>query len=198
MAVKENRSFEQLLEHAKLHKRLPMSDLELVRMELQKHSPSTDPYTLIHILGEAQDRQSAPIVEAYLEFEGTDDEEDALVRRLALQVLGRTWRLSRAFNIAVRMAFEDRSPYVRAAAATWIGELGCEFPEYRSIAAKKLLLGLDQKEPDEPEIWESFHTGLLELFDVPFSERPLPTRKLSQGDVRHDLVAKAKALAAAI
>src|SRR5688500_764481 len=116
-----NLNYDELLDQAKDGKKLPDNALSAIRQQLVNGEFETDPYTLIHILGKAGDRVSLTVIEKYLDFGLTDPEDDGLTRRISLQVIGRMWAMPQAFNIAARKAFYDPSPYVRAAAATFIG-----------------------------------------------------------------------------
>ena len=190
-------SLEQLLEYVKSGRRIPEESLRAIRSELAAGCPQGEAYTRLHILGKAGAKDCADLVKSYLEFGEPHSEDDAMVRRIAIQVLGRMWELPEAFPLATEKAFKDPSPLVRAAAATIIGFLGARNSEFKKTAALLLLKGLDDSDRQEVEVWESFYIGLLELFEVPPVEWPLATRELKTEDLNLDLLNQARQLAEA-
>jgi hypothetical protein len=146
-------------------------------------------------LGRAGDRQSFPIVKKYIDFDFGNAESDAMIRRIALQVIGRMWQMPEAFEFAAQKAFVDPSPDVRAVAATLIGYLGRRYPQFQKRSAGALLKGLDKKKDLGDYTWESFYYGLLELLDVPANEWPSPSSTITDSQIRPDLVERAKSIA---
>lgn len=186
-----NPDYETLLAQARTDKTIPQKALEAIRDQLVSGEYEADPYTLLHILGKARDVESLPIIESYPDYGLEYPEDDGMVRRIALQVIGRTWAMPEAFEIAARKAFHDPSPDVQDAAPTIIGFLGARHPYLKPRAASLLVRGWENLEVED-EVWESFHAGLLELFEVPVTEWPLTTRSLKKEDDRWDLITKAK------
>lgn len=187
-----------LLEHAKAGRPLPSADLETLRLQLASPAPAVDPYTLLHILGKAGDRASRTLVEKYLDYglEGDQEIEGSdLVRRMAMQVLGRMWGIPEYFAVATHKVIHDPSPYVRSAAATIVGYLGARQAQHREQAAALLLEGVQHR--DEACVWESCYFGLLELLQVPPKEWPSATRALRPQDVRPEVLATAAGFVAA-
>src|SRR5438093_7477873 len=176
-----------ILEHAKEGTAVPDDVLKRIRAQLVSGRFDEDPYTLLHILGCARDEQSLPIVRRYVDFDTGNAESDAMLRRIALQVIGRMWQRSEAFELAIHKAFEDSSPDVRAVAATLIGFLGRRFPQLRTRSAQALLKGLSKKKELGDYTWESFYYGLLELLDVPPNEWPSPASTVTDAQVREDI-----------
>jgi hypothetical protein len=167
---------------------------EAIRRQLASRACGADAYTLIHILGKADDTESKNIIESFLDFGLADPSDDGMVRRIALQVLGQMWELPETFEVAAHKVFDDPSPYVRAMAAAVIGSLGARYLYLRSKAAQLLIRGFEQRSTEREIVWESLHDGLLDLLDIPYSERPLPTRGLKEQDIRWDILEKARQL----
>lgn len=184
-----------LLGEIQAGKQPPERALSAIRSQLEAGAPQADPYTLLHILGLAKDLSSTDLVAKYLDFNAGDPDDAALVRRIAVQVLGRMWGLQDFFDPIASKAFHDESPYVQAAAATALGYLGSKHQDLRPKTAGLLVHGFDSGRLDEPEVWESFYIGLLELFEIPVSEWPLLTRPLRDTDIRWELVERARELA---
>ena len=156
-------NFEALLELVKEHGSLSGEELDRVRRELTSRASSADPYTLLHILGKANDQTSLPIVRDYLTFGVDDPADDGMVRRIAVQILAHWWNDKDAFCIVRRMAFEDPSPFVRAVAASALGKLAAVYPEFEQEAAQSLLRGIGQYGNEQRDVWGSFYIGMLEL-----------------------------------
>ena len=188
-------NYESLLDQAKQGGKIPAEALNAIRSQLEMERFEADPYTLIHILGKLDDRQSLSIIKRYLTYDSGEQENDALVRRIALQVLGRMWALPEIFETAIKYAFGDPNSYVRAAAATIVGFLGSRHSELRSKAASALIRGLEQAGEVDEYTRESFYFGLLELFDVPANEWPSPKSTVKSVGFRKDLIEKAKVIA---
>ena len=188
--------YETLLDEVKAGKRIPTTVLDGIRDQLLNETFEGDPYTLIHILGKCNDRKSVGLIEKYIAYDSDNPEYDGMIRRIALQVYGQMWRMREAFSVARERAFQDPSPYVQAAAATTLGTLGRVYTDLRTEAARLLLDGFSRREAIEPEVWESFHDGLLELFDVPAVEWPNAAKEMTENQIRWDVVAKARELVA--
>ncbi len=118
-----------------------------------------------------------------------------MIRRIALQVLGRMWQIPEVFEIAADKAFSDPSSYVRMMAASVIGCLGASYKSLAPRAARLLLEGINRCDPETPEVWESFYEGLFELLQIPINEWPPATTQLSKTDIRQDVIARAKQVA---
>jgi hypothetical protein len=188
-------NYDRLLEQVKDGLKPSDTVRNTIRRQLLSRQFETDPYTLIHILGKANDIESLPLIRNYMDFDTGDADSDDMVRRIALQVIGRMWALPEAFDLALTKAFHDPSPYVRAVAATIIGFLGSRYPQFQSRSAAALLDGLSKRNELGDYTWKSFYEGLLELLQVPLAEWPSTSAPLKEEAIRTDLVAKAKALA---
>lgn len=167
--------YESLLEKAKSGLPLGSDVIRAIRAQLSSGQFETDPYTLIHILGKANDKASAPVIKKYLSYHAADSDDAGMIRKIALQVYGRMFQKSDAFNVAERMAFEDDSPYVRIAAARILGFLGGCYESLRVKSALALLRGFDQKADLDLSTRESFYFGMLELLSIPAHEWPIPS-----------------------
>ncbi len=187
-------NYEDLLEQAKTGKKIPEAILQKIREQLESGDYETDLYTLLHIIGKANDRKSLPIVMEYVDYGLDDPEDDGMIRRIVLQILGRMWLVPDAFEIVAQKAFYDPSPFVCMVAATAIGILGANYPNLKTKAAKLLLQGFDQYQTEDQEIWESFYDGLLELLEVPINKWPLAIGELKKEDIDWNLIEKAKSM----
>lgn len=191
------RNYQQILERAKNRLQLSRDDLVAVRSQLASGEFEEDPYTLLHILGKAGDTESLPIIWKYLEFDSGNADDDEMIRRIALQVVGQMWAVPQAFDVAIDKAFNDPSDYVRAMAATVIGTLGSRYPQFKRAAAACLLRGTTQKEALDWYVWESFYYALLQLLGVPASKWPQhASGRLRESDVRDDVIAEARTIVA--
>jgi hypothetical protein len=198
-AHEQERRYEALLGKAKRGEKLPESVLSSIRHQLEIGQFETNPYTLIHILGKARDHQSTPLICRYLHY-GVNDRQaqepdlnnEDMVRRISLQVLGLMWKRAEVFDAAADKAFHDPSPYVRAMAATVIGTLGAAFPILKRHAARLLVQGLERRHIERDIVWEAFHDGVLNLLGVPANQWPPATRPLKEEDIRWDIIEKAK------
>lgn len=188
-------SYEGLVEQARAGKKMSPEILRSIREQLRSGVFETDPYTLIHLLGLAGDVASWDLIRGYLSFKKGDPDDAALVRRIAIQVIGRMWGLRESFSSVAFHAFRDESPYVQAVAATALGHLGSKYEELRPEAARLLLKGFSEKNPDEPEVWESFYSGMLELLDVPISNWPPQVGGLRDEDVKSEIVDRIRKIA---
>lgn len=182
-----------LLERAKEGEPLPSKVLGEIRTQLRTESFDEDPYTLIHILGKAMDVQSADLIRHYTDFGDMESEDDALVRRLSIQVLGEMWQLPQAFALVAEKLVTDPSPYVKAVCATSLGTLGAKFETLRPEAARLLLGGLDRRDPEEPEIWESHYLGLLELLHIPVDQWP-SAHGFTEDELDFEILRRARSL----
>lgn len=187
--------YQQLLETAKERNTLNEEELGAIRDQLATGTFEYDPYTLLHILGHARDVNSLPIVKRYLDPQITSS--NPMLRRIALQVIGRMWALPEAFNVAVDKVFNDPDTEVRAAAAGVIGFLGGKYRELRKESAKIIVRGLQTRSDTDDYVWSSFYFALLELFHVPFEDWPLPIEPLTEDKINRGLIEKAKAVATA-
>jgi hypothetical protein len=191
------KDYNKVLQEAKQGVKPSADMLRCIRSQLGTGRFETDPYTLIHILGEAGDISSLPIVCRYTDFDSGDEESDDMIRRIAVQVVGRMWAVPEAFDIAVKKAFEDPSKYVRSVAATILGFLGARYPNLKQRSATALLQGLSQKDSLDPYTWESFYYGLLELFEIPAQQWPSVASRLNESQIRLDLIERARSLVSA-
>ncbi len=187
--------YDRLLEQAKEGKRLPDNAVTSIRQQLSTGRFETDPYTLIHILGKAGDKESLPIIKEYVDFDTGDAESDDMIRRIALQVIGRMWAIPEALDLAISKAFSDPSKYVRAAAAKIVGFLGSRYPQLKAKAAAALLDGVQRRNELDAYTWESFYEGLLELLEVPVFDWPSRLAPIKETDVRRDLIERARRIA---
>ena len=162
----EKKDFESMLDKAKEKRSLSTSELDLVRTELMSPNTTEDPYTLLHIIGKANDYSALPIVNDYLHYGIDNQGDDGMMRRLAVQILGQWWKVDEAFTEIRGMAFEDPSPLVRAAAASAIGNLALEHPELRRFAAGSLIRGIELFATEQRDVWGSFYVGMLKLVGV--------------------------------
>jgi hypothetical protein len=194
---KMDNRYRELLERATTGAAIPPDALARIRSQLDAGRFEEDPYTLIHILGEAGDRQSLPIIQKYIDYDTGDENGDALIRRIALQVIGRMWEVPEMFEVAKQKAFNDPSEYVRAAAATIIGFLGSRYPELKERSAATLLKGYERKNELDRYTWEAFYYGMLELLKTPVPEWPRSGSGLTQSQIREDVIDKVKLLAGA-
>jgi len=176
--------------------------LQSIRNQLLTCQFKDDLYTLIHILGKSHDIQSRKIIETYLFYYthtcindiAIDIDDGGMIRRIALQVLGRMWGIPEVFDIAADKAFHDPSLYVRMMAASVIGHLGSLHATLTPKAAHLLLQGMSRRD-EEREVWESFYEGLLELLHIPIDEWPSAAKELTDEDIRWDVIARANQLA---
>jgi hypothetical protein len=185
--------YQQLLERAKEGVPLTPEELAAIRAQLTSGNFAYDPYTLLHILGKAGDVQSRPIVERYLDLEVTAN--DPMLRRIALQVMGRMWALPEAFDVAVEKAINDPDTDVRAAAATVIGFLGGKYPQLQKKSADVIVKALQERSDPNDYVWSSFYFGLLELLHVPMKDWPSPIEPLTEAKINRALIHDAQALA---
>src|SRR5687768_3043201 len=91
---------DRMLSHVRSGHALSTSEIENLCHELQHPTADSDLYTVIHILGKANVRVVATIIEGYLAHKSEDPEDAEMVRRIAMQVLGRMWSLATAFPAA--------------------------------------------------------------------------------------------------
>jgi HEAT repeat protein len=182
--------YESLLEKAKSGLPLGSDVIRAIRAQLSSGQFETDPYTLIHILGKANDKASAPLIRKYLTYHAADSDDAGMIRKIALQVYGRMFGKSDAFDLAERMAFEDDSPYVRIAAARILGFLGGCNESLRVKSALALLKGFHQKADLDLSTRESFYFGMLELLSIPAQEWPIPGFGSLTDDARVDEIIK--------
>jgi HEAT repeat protein len=187
--------YDHLLEQAKEGKRIPDKAVRSIRQQLSTGRFETDPYTLIHILGKAGDKESLPIIKGYVHFDTGDAESDDMIRRIALQVIGRMWALPEALDLAISRAFNDPSKYVRATAAKIVGFLGSRYPQLKSRSAAALLEGVEKRNELDGYTWESFYEGVLELLEVPVSDWPSRLTPIKEADVRRDLIDQTRRIA---
>ena len=174
--------FEELLARVKRGGRL--SDLELgaVRNALESGSADEDPYTLLHIIGKAGNQSLAPLVSRYLTVgldDPSDDDNIAMLRRLAIQILGQWWKRRDVVEAVAKAAFGDPNPHVRMMAASTLGDLGVEHAQIRRKAAALLLKGLEGYGKEDRYVWGSFYNGALTLVEVEWSKRPLRPEELT-------------------
>lgn len=174
-------NLDALLEQAKSTGRISPADLRNVRDALRTGDPRYDRYTLLHIIGKADDRESAGLVRSFLQCGLDDPEDDGMVRRIALHVLGIMWSTADVFDEARRMGEEDPSPFVRMIAASALGHLGAVHVARRRDAAVALLTGF-RRTNEEPEVREAYYFGLLELLQIPMEQRPMPGRSFRASD----------------
>lgn len=174
--------FQELLARVKQGGRLSDSELNAVRSALESGATDEDPYTLLHIIGKAGNQSLAPLVSSYLTVgldNPSDDDEDDMLRRLAIQILGQWWKRREVFESLAKAAFDDPSPHVRLIAASALGDLGLEHAQLRSRAAALLLKGLEQYGKEHREVWGAFYAGALTLAEVECSKRPLRPSELT-------------------
>jgi HEAT repeat protein len=172
--------FQELLARVKQEGRLSNSELSAVRSALEAGTTDEDPYTLLHIIGKAGNQSLAPLVTRYLTV-GLDerDDEDDMLRRLAIQILAQWWKRRDVFESVAKAAFQDPSPHVRSMAASALGDLGLDHPELRSQAAVLLLRGLEGYGKEDRHVWGAFYNGALTLAEVEYSKRPLRPHELT-------------------
>jgi hypothetical protein len=188
--------YDALLEKAKNGLPLGLDVIHAIRAQLSSGQFETDPYTLIHILGKANDRTSAPLIRKYLAYHAGDSDDAGMIRKIALQVYGRMFEKPDAFDIAERMAFEDESPYVRIAAARILGFLGDRYRSLQMKSALALLRGFHENSGLDLGTRESFYFGMLELLSIPVQEWPFPGPELLADNARvAETVERVKALA---
>lgn len=187
----------QVLDAVNRGEGLPQQTKEIIRRQLKSLNPQDDPYTLIHILGKANDMESREIVEKYLDFGigfGCEQEEPEMVRRIAVQVLCDWWVLPEHFGTASQLAFNDPSIEVQMAAAVSLGNFGKHHPVLRQEAATFLLQGFENSSGDQ-ELWESFYEGMLQLVEVPYDSRPDPTIALQSEKIDNEVVKTVRTIA---
>lgn len=180
---KDESYFEALLEQAKAGKPLAKDDLKLVRDELQAATTGADPYTLLHILGKANDRVALPIIWTFVNSGIDDSADDGMIRRIAVQILAQWWLLKEAFPLVLEKAFEDPSPFVRAIAASSIGQLAKAYPELELEAARALLRGIGSHGKEQRDVWGAFYESMMELMGVDWRERPTNPGDLNPRDL---------------
>jgi hypothetical protein len=190
------RFFQELFARVKQGGRLSDSELSAVRSALESGTTDEDPYTLLHIIGKVGNQSLAPLVSRYLTV-GLDDpdDEDDMLRRLAIQILGQWWKRRDVFESMAKAAFEDPSPHVRSIAASALGDLGLEHPQLRSQAAVLLLKGLEGYGKEDRHVWGSFYNGALTLAEVEYSKRPLRPEELTPGRLDQMVVKKVRGYA---
>jgi hypothetical protein len=188
--------YAQLLSQAKKEHVLPQNAVKVILDQLESHDFIGDPYTLIQIIGECRLKTAFEVVASYVDYQSGDEDGDEMVRRIALQVIGRKITDIRAFGIAEGKVREDRSPYVKAVAATLLGFLGAKYPDLRSRAARLLLEGFERRGHLEAEVWESHYEGMLELLNVSPTEWPDPTTDWDESTIDDSLVLRIRAIAA--
>jgi hypothetical protein len=174
--------FEGLLTRVKRGDRLSDSELGAVRNALESGRTDEDPYTLLHIIGKAGNESLAPLVSRYLTVgldNPSDDDNIAMLRRLAIQILGQWWKRRDVFESVAKAAFEDPNPHPRMMAASTLGDLGLEHRELRREAAALLLKGLEGYGKEDRYVWGSFYNGALTLAEMEWSKRPLRPQELT-------------------
>ncbi len=179
-----------LLKRAKAGESLRREELEWIRGELNQQQGRQDPYTLLHILWRSKDLDSVTL------FEQALLSSDEMVRRIGVQALGDLVPNEDTFLLTSRLFRRDPSVYVRAAAATAIGDIGARTPALRSRAATILLDVFNSHETARDYDWEASYEGLLNLLRVAPRDRPPSSRPLQPDDVRADVLAKARTAAA--
>ena len=185
-----------ILEAVKSGENIPAETLNSIRNQLASGVLEDDPYTLIHILGKVNDIESFDLILSYLDYGLSDPSDDGMVRRIALQVLGRMWKDMRIFDVAINLAHNDPSPYVREMAASILGTLGKISDRLKPRAAQALLRGFKLDNPEEPELWESFYEGMLELLGVPVQQWPPINSIMDRDEVRDDVLNRVSDLVA--
>jgi hypothetical protein len=190
--------FQELLARVKHGGRLTDSELNAVRVALESGTTDEDPYTSLHIIGKAGDQSLAPLVSRYLTV-GLDDpdgeNEDDMLRRLAIQILGQWWKRRDVFESVAKASFEDPSPHVRMMAASALGDLGLEHPHLRSQAAAVLLKGLEGYGKEDRHVWGAFYNGALTLAEVEYPKRPLRPAELTPQRLDEQVLEKVRSYA---
>ncbi len=174
--------FQELLARVKQGGRLSQSELNAVQSALESGTTDEDPYTLLHIIGKTGNQSLAPLVSRYLTVgldHPSDDDNIAMLRRLAIQILGQWWKRRDVVEAVAKAAFEDPNPHVRMMAASTLGDLGLEHPQIRRKAAALLLKGLEGYGTEDRHLWGAFYNGALTLADVEYSKRPLRPDELT-------------------
>jgi hypothetical protein len=182
-------NLERLLERVKDGEPLSGSDRAEILRQLK--DPDSDTYTLLHILGRANSYDDASEVWRRLNqgLDTPDDDDDnGMIRRIAVQILVHWWFRLDALPIAIDKAFTDPNPLVRSVAASGIGILGRRFPEARQQSARALLRGFLEGPEADQEVWESFYRGMLELVGVPPAWRPYRPGGLLAQDISQEVV----------
>ena len=169
MALDEN--FEILLNRVKAGEKLPKQAVEKVRVRLEQRdfSGDVDPYTLIRLLGLCGNPTDSALVADFTQYGDPESDDDGMVRRIALQTLGRRFTNKEHFWHVVKAVESDPSPYVRMAALTMLGHFGSVYPELSRSAAKLLL---DNIRSEDEFISQSAYEGIWELMGVPTAEWP--------------------------
>jgi HEAT repeats len=176
------RFFQELLARVKQGGRLSDSELNAVRSALESGTTDEDPYTLLHIIGKTGNQSLAPLISRYLTVgldDPSDDDNVAMLRRLAIQILGQWWKRRDVFEAVAKAAFEDPNPHARMMAASTLGDLGLEHPQIRRKAAVLLLKGLEEYGIEDRYVWGAYYSGALTLADVEWSKRPLRPHELT-------------------
>jgi HEAT repeats len=174
--------FRELLTRVKRGGRLSNVELDAVVSALESKTSDENPYTLLHIIGKTGNQSLAPLVSRYLTVglvDPSDDDNNDMSRRLAIQILGQWWKRRDVFESVAKAAFEDPSPHVRSMAASTLGDLGLEHAQLRNQAAALLLKGLEAYGKEDRHIWGAFYNGALTLAEVEYSKRPLRPHELT-------------------
>ena len=179
---------ESLLTRVKRGERLTPHELNWVRQSLVERMSDEDKYTLIHVLWKSRDRESEDLIRAHL----TDGDE--MVRRIALQTLADLFPRDDIFDLAVA-SLHDPSAYVRMIAASAVGTLGATLVSRAGEAAAVLLQRFERSHIDDDPERVAYYDGLLNLMEIPWNIRPLPTRPLRAKDIDTAVIAAARELA---
>jgi hypothetical protein len=143
------------LEKAKSGK-ISSAEIQAVAQELGDPLSEVDRYTLLHILGKAEAKSFADVVERYVDYQ-----DDPMVARLALQVLCTYWgygsRYLRHLIAFVRGVPWDTEDEVRLAATSIAGEF------LRSTREPELLKALIEVYEDEGANQTARETAYLAL-----------------------------------
>jgi hypothetical protein len=172
---------EVLLQRLESGDRLSRAERDWVRQTLEEALPDEDEYTLLHVLRKDRDQASKTLIQRCA------SSGDEMVRRLALQALSDLFPNDETW-ITVMAGVRDRSPHVRMAALTRIGDLGAALPNRRAEAAAFLVDEFERLRRRRGPEWESCYQGLLNLTSWPYNKRPLATRALHESDVNPEVI----------
>ena len=181
--------YEQILQSAKQGEAVKPEILDSIRDQLESGRYKADPYTLVYILGVAEDKSSHKIL-----WRLVRTNSDEMIRRIAIETLTSRWGLHEYFPIAIACIKEDSAPEVRDAAAIGIGFLGSRHADLRQRAASVLLSGFESSCPHDIVSAESYYCGILELLDIPLDERPSPFKDFTVDEIRWEFVDQARML----
>jgi hypothetical protein len=184
-------NYDDLLFRAKWES-LSEDEIKSVADELQKNSPKTDPYKLLHILGRAGAVAYRKMVESYLGEEKS--KEDPMMARLALQILCDFWGPTKNYLSDVKRFIKkvnwDIENNVRLIALSIAGEYLREFSDQELL---QMLLSIFENQDEESIIRETAYDAIARAMGCDYNDLPPISEDMDwEKQINQDYIMKAK------